>query len=81
MAACSTRCHLLLVEKGRVIDALRRGALSRESYDALLADVDARLLELESDRDEDRESRAEASAPAAPDRGARTGGGRADRGS
>jgi CPA1 family monovalent cation:H+ antiporter len=47
-----TRRHLLLVEKDRVIDEFRRGTLSQEGYERLLADVDARLLELEGNQDE-----------------------------
>jgi CPA1 family monovalent cation:H+ antiporter len=47
-----TRRHLLLVEKDRMIDAFRRGTLSQEGYEQLLADVDARLLELEGDQDD-----------------------------
>jgi CPA1 family monovalent cation:H+ antiporter len=43
--------RLLQVEKGEVIDALHRGMLNREVYDKLLADIDARLLRLESGED------------------------------
>jgi CPA1 family monovalent cation:H+ antiporter len=43
------RRHLLLVEKEHLIDALNRGALLREAGEKLLADVDARLVQLESD--------------------------------
>jgi CPA1 family monovalent cation:H+ antiporter len=42
------RQHLLLVEKKRAIDAYNRGVLSLPAHDRLLADLDARLLELES---------------------------------
>ena len=48
-----TRRHLLQVEKNRVIDGFRRGTLSQESYERLLVDIDARLLELESGQDAD----------------------------
>jgi Na+:H+ antiporter len=42
------RHHLLLVEKNRAVDAYQRGMLSPAVYDRLLADIDARLLELET---------------------------------
>jgi len=42
------RHHLLLVEKSRVADAYQSGLLSPSVHDRLLADIDARLLELES---------------------------------
>ncbi|HVC54306.1 MAG TPA: Na+/H+ antiporter [Stellaceae bacterium] len=42
------RLHLLLVEKNRVVDAHRRGLLSPSVNDRLLADIDARILQLES---------------------------------
>ncbi len=48
------RRHLLLVEKTRIIDAFRRGALSREAQDRVLADIDARLFELETTESEDQ---------------------------
>jgi CPA1 family monovalent cation:H+ antiporter len=41
------RRHLLLVEKDRVIELFRRGTVGRETYERLLADIDARLLRLE----------------------------------
>jgi len=44
----ATRRHLLHVEKDRIISAFHRGAFSRDVYDRLLADVDARLLKLEN---------------------------------
>jgi len=40
--------HLLLVEKQEVIDAFHQGVLSQTVYEKLLADIDARLLDLES---------------------------------
>ncbi|HEY7141399.1 MAG TPA: Na+/H+ antiporter, partial [Methylomirabilota bacterium] len=40
-----TRRHLLLVEKDLAIDLYHRGTLDREAYEALLADIDARLLQ------------------------------------
>ena len=40
--------HLLLTEKNHVIDSFRQGILSQEVYEKLLADIDARLLRLES---------------------------------
>ena len=42
------RRHLLLLEKGVVIDAFHRGHLSQTVQEKLLADIDARLLRLES---------------------------------
>jgi len=42
------RRHLLLVEKGVVIDAFHSGHLSQAVQEKLLADIDARLLRLES---------------------------------
>lgn len=43
-----TRHHLLLVEKEQAMEAYNRGVLSSSAHDWLLADIDARLLELES---------------------------------
>ncbi len=43
-----TRRHLLLVEKGVVIDAFHRGVLSQTVQEQLLEDIDAQLLRLES---------------------------------
>ncbi|MEZ4457341.1 MAG: Na+/H+ antiporter [Gemmatimonadales bacterium] len=42
------RRHLLLAEKNRVIDAYREGVVSQATYEQLLRDVDARLLDAES---------------------------------
>jgi CPA1 family monovalent cation:H+ antiporter len=42
------RRHLLLVEKNRIIDAFQEGRLSQHVYEKLLADIDARLLTLET---------------------------------
>jgi CPA1 family monovalent cation:H+ antiporter len=42
------RRHLLLVEKEEVIDAFHHGVLSQAVQEKLLADIDARLLRLES---------------------------------
>ena len=41
--------YLLLVEKNRVIDAFREGRLSQRAYEKLLADIDARLLKVETE--------------------------------
>jgi Na+:H+ antiporter len=38
------RRHLLLVEKDRVLEAFRLGTIGTETYEALLADIDARLV-------------------------------------
>ena len=46
------RRHLLLTEKNYVIDSFRQGVLDQEIYDKLLADIDARLLRLESGEEE-----------------------------
>ena len=43
-----SRRHLLLTEKNHAIDSFRQGVLSQEVYEKLLADIDARLLGLES---------------------------------
>ncbi len=51
------RRHLLLVEKTRIIEAFRRGALTREAQDRVLADIDARLFELESGDSDSQEER------------------------
>ena len=42
------RRHLLLVEKGVVNDAIHHGDLSQNVQEKLLADIDAKLLRLES---------------------------------
>ena len=39
---------LLLVEKNRAIEAYQRGLLSPAARDQILADIDARILELET---------------------------------
>ena len=64
-----TRRHLLLVEKGEVMDAFHRGVLSQAVHEKLLADIDARLLRLESGEAD------ESGRPNAGD-GSRTGDGR-----
>lgn len=46
------RRHLLLTEKNHAIDSFRQGVLSQEIYEQLLADIDARLLRLESGEEE-----------------------------
>jgi CPA1 family monovalent cation:H+ antiporter len=43
------RRHLLLVEKNRIIDAFQEGRLSQQVYEKLLADIDARLLTVETE--------------------------------
>ncbi len=47
------RRQLLLVEKGKVIDAFRYGVLSQVVQDKLLAEIDAQLLRLESGETEE----------------------------
>jgi CPA1 family monovalent cation:H+ antiporter len=50
--------HLLLVEKGVVIDAFHRGHLSQAVQEKLLADIDAQLLRIESgEADESNEQK------------------------
>ncbi len=50
------RRHLLLVEKGVVIDAFHRGHFSQAVQEKLLVDIDAQLLRLESgETDETKE--------------------------
>jgi Na+:H+ antiporter len=46
------RRHLLLTEKNHVIASFRQGILNQEIYERLLADIDARLLRLESGEEE-----------------------------
>ncbi len=53
------RRHLLLVEKTRIIEAFRRGALGREAQDRVLADIDARLFEVESGEVDSQDERPE----------------------
>ncbi len=55
------RRHLLLTEKTHVTDAYRRGVLDQAVYGRLLADIDGRLLRLESG-DEEEVAHDEASA-------------------
>jgi CPA1 family monovalent cation:H+ antiporter len=45
------RRHLLLIEKDKVMDAFRQGTVDQRTYERLLADVDARLLELDQSAD------------------------------
>jgi Na+:H+ antiporter len=47
------RRHLLLAEKEEIIDAFHQGVLSQTVYEKLLADIDARLLNLESGESEE----------------------------
>jgi len=42
------RHRILQAEKAAVLDAYQQGGISRTAYERLLADIDARLLELES---------------------------------
>ncbi len=44
-----TRRHLMMVEKSEAIQALQDGLLSRDAFDRLMAQVDSRLLEVESE--------------------------------
>jgi len=54
----SARRRLLLVEKEEVIDAEHDGTLGRDAYERLLADVDGRLLRLDSNEPEPAPPRA-----------------------
>jgi CPA1 family monovalent cation:H+ antiporter len=47
------RRHLLLVEKDRAMEAFHQGALGQDAYERLLADIDARLLAMESGEPEE----------------------------
>ena len=64
------RRHLLLVEKGVVIDAFHRGHISQAVQEKLLAEIDAQLLRLESGETEESNeqtpspNRADANKPA-----------------
>jgi len=51
--------HLLLVEKGVATDALHHGVLSQAVQEKLLADIDGRLLRLESAEPDGRSSELE----------------------
>jgi CPA1 family monovalent cation:H+ antiporter len=44
------RRRLLLVEKQRLIELLREGVLSRDTYERLVGDVDTQLIDLDSGR-------------------------------
>lgn len=46
------RRHLLLTEKNHVMDSFRQGVVSQEIYEKLLADIDARLLRMESGQED-----------------------------
>jgi CPA1 family monovalent cation:H+ antiporter len=46
------RRHLLLTEKNHVINSFQQGVIDQEIYEKLLADIDARLLRLESGEEE-----------------------------
>ena len=61
------RRHLLLVEKGEVTDAFHRGVLSQGIHEKLLADIDARLLRLESGETDETVNGENTRSPAAPD--------------
>jgi Na+:H+ antiporter len=43
------RRQLLLAEKNRILDAFQEGRLSQQVYEKLLADIDARLLNVETE--------------------------------
>jgi CPA1 family monovalent cation:H+ antiporter len=47
--------HLLLTEKNQVIDSFHQGILSQDVYEKLLADIDTRLLRLETDESDGSE--------------------------
>ena len=47
------RRQLLVTEKDAIRDAYRAGEISEDTYEAILADIDGRLFELESQGDPD----------------------------
>jgi len=57
---------LSLTEKNQVVDSFRQGALSQEVHEKLLADIDARLLRLESDQGEEGGGGGSAGGPQPP---------------
>jgi len=50
-ALSEARRRLLAVEKDRAMDAFRQGSVDQQTYERLLADINARLLELERPED------------------------------
>ena len=44
------RRHLLMIERNRTVDSYRQGLITAAVHDRILADIDARILELESAR-------------------------------
>lgn len=61
------RRRLVLVEKEELIEAFREGVVGRDVYEELLADCDARLLELDRNEYESREGAGESNAKAEPE--------------
>jgi monovalent cation:H+ antiporter, CPA1 family len=61
------RRRLVLVEKEELIEAFREGAVGRDVYEELLADCDARLLELDRNEYEPREAAGESDAQTGPE--------------
>ncbi len=49
------RRHLIEVEKRHVIEAYRRGQLNQDAYEALVSEIDGRLLRLDSGEEEPAE--------------------------
>jgi Na+:H+ antiporter len=61
------RRHLLVVEKDRVMELFRRGVLSQDTYERLVADIDTRLLDLEPGSGREADDAPDVSDPAARD--------------
>jgi CPA1 family monovalent cation:H+ antiporter len=63
------RRHLLLVERGHIMEAFREGRLGDKSRERLLADVDARLLALETGGDGPEGPETDEGTPEGPEAG------------
>lgn len=61
------RRRLLIVEKDHLADIYHQGGMSQESYEALLADVDARLMRVEGGESGEDEDDGEDGEPRGPD--------------
>jgi CPA1 family monovalent cation:H+ antiporter len=56
--------RVLLAEKDEIIRAFKQGILDHETYNQLLADVDARLLQVDSDGEPERSAQKDGNPPA-----------------
>ncbi|MBI2895756.1 MAG: Na+/H+ antiporter [Deltaproteobacteria bacterium] len=61
----TARRRLLLVEKDQILESHRKGLVSPEAFEALLADVDARIFRLEHDEEAPAKPETDLNAPAA----------------